>query len=207
MVFDLYSFEGEKTGTFSFKSKELDWISVNTNVIYEAIKNQLSNKRQGTASCKTRSLIRGSTKKPWRQKGTGRARAGSRNSPLWRGGGVIFGPHPRDYSYRIPKKVRRSAFISVLNHHLQKKTLIGLEDFDCKEYNTKKIAALLRQLTEQKRVLFVLNAENKESTLYLHRSSSKHWLGAGGERICFGTQRLVLCKTGGGHAFFFGGDE
>ena len=84
---------------------------VNQNVIYEAIKNELANARIGTASTKTRSEVRGSTAKPWRQKGTGRARAGRRRSPLWVGGGVVFGPKPRDYSYKLPRKVKRSPSI------------------------------------------------------------------------------------------------
>src|SRR5690554_8114581 len=89
-------------------------VEVNEHVVYEVVKNQLANKRQGTQSAKTRAEVRGGGRKPWRQKGTGRARAGSSRSPIWTGGGVTFAPKPRDYSYKVPKKVKRLAMKSVL---------------------------------------------------------------------------------------------
>ncbi len=90
-------------------------IEVSDGCIYEAIKNELANMRQGTASVKNRANVKGSTKKPWNQKGTGNARVGDKKSPIWRSGGVIFGPQPRDYSYSIPKKMKRLAIRSVLS--------------------------------------------------------------------------------------------
>ena len=88
---------------------------VNDAIIYDVVKMQLASRRSGTASTKTRSDVSGGGKKPWRQKGTGRARAGTTRSPIWRGGGIVFGPHPRDYSFSIPKKVRKKAVISALS--------------------------------------------------------------------------------------------
>jgi large subunit ribosomal protein L4 len=88
---------------------------VNEAIVYDVVKMQLASRRSGTASTKTRHDVSGGGKKPWRQKGTGRARAGTIRSPIWRGGGIVFGPHPRDFSYSVPKKVRKKAVISALS--------------------------------------------------------------------------------------------
>ena len=146
---------------------------VNKFAIYEAIKNQLANKRQGNASTKTRKQIKGSTKKPWRQKGTGRARAGSVKSPIWRGGGVVFGPHPKDYSYRIPKKVKQNAFFSIMSQHKKDDKLVMLEDFSIDSYSTKKIVALFKSLlpdNSNRRIVFILNSDNKEDYQIITKS-------------------------------------
>ena len=98
--------QGEAVGDIEL-SEAIFGVEVNEHVVYEVVKNQLANRRQGTQSAKTRAEVRGGGKKPWRQKGTGRARQGSIRSPQWRGGGVVFAPKPRDYSYKLPKKVKR----------------------------------------------------------------------------------------------------
>jgi large subunit ribosomal protein L4 len=115
-------------------------------LIYDVVRMQLASRRRGTASTKERSFIRGGGKKPWRQKGTGRARVGSTRSPLWRGGGTVFGPHPRDYSYRLPKKVRQAALRSALAAKLREEKFLVLDSFDLGEIRTKKFVEILDQL-------------------------------------------------------------
>ena len=117
---------------------------VNNNLLYEAIKNELANKRQGTHSTKTRGEVSGGGKKPWRQKGTGRARAGSTRSPIWVGGGKAHTPKPRDYSYRLPKKVKRKALLSVLSLKYGNNVLKVFEDFTFDAPKTKQVASLLK---------------------------------------------------------------
>jgi len=125
-------------GVFSYPEK--------SHLIYEAVINYRANQRQGTASTKTRANVSGGGKKPWRQKGTGRARAGSNRSPLWKKGGTVFGPQPRDYSYELPKKARRNALRSVLSQKLSENQILVLDAFDIKEPRTKEAAALLKAL-------------------------------------------------------------
>jgi len=113
-------------------------------LVYEAVVNYRANQRQGTAATKTRAEVSGGGRKPWRQKGTGRARAGSTRSPLWRKGGTTFGPQPRDYSYELPKKARRNALRSVLSRKLTDSLILVLREIDIKEPKTKEAAALLK---------------------------------------------------------------
>jgi len=115
-----------------------------------------ANRRSGTASTKTRAYVAGGGKKPWRQKGTGRARAGSIRSPLWRKGGIVFGPHPRDYSYTLPKKTRDLALKSMLNDKVQCKKIKILNEWALDEAKTKKVAAILSALGINEKALIVL---------------------------------------------------
>jgi large subunit ribosomal protein L4 len=115
-------------------------------LIYDVVRMQLASRRRGTAATKERSFISGGGKKPWRQKGTGRARVGSTRSPLWRGGGTVFGPHPRDYSYRLPKKVRQAALRSALSAKLREEKFLVLDNFDLGEIRTKKFVEILENL-------------------------------------------------------------
>lgn len=119
---------------------------VKEHAVYEAVKNTLANRRQGTKSALTRAEVRGGGRKPWRQKGTGRARQGSIRSPQWRGGGVVFAPKPRDYSYSIPKKVRRAALKSVLSQKLADNEIIVLDSLSLDKISTKSAAQILRKL-------------------------------------------------------------
>lgn len=114
--------------------------------IYSAIRNELANLRVGTAKTKGRSEVRGTRKKPWRQKGTGRARAGSRQSPVWVGGGIAFGPQPRDYSYKLPRKVKRAALKSILSQKTQEGSLTIVEDFTVESGKTKDFVAVMSAL-------------------------------------------------------------
>ena len=118
--------------------------SANDHLIYEAVINYRANQRQGTAATKTRAFVSGGGKKPWRQKGTGRARVGSTRSPLWKKGGTVFGPEPRDYSYELPKKARRSALLAALAQKHAAKELIVASELEVKEPKTKEAVALLK---------------------------------------------------------------
>ena len=118
---------------------------INPPVFYHVVRMDLASQRRGTASTKNRALVRGGGGKPWRQKGTGRARAGSRRSPLWRGGGTIFGPMPRDYSLSLPKKIKRAALRAALSLKRQEGKLILLNDFPLEGYKTRQVLEALRR--------------------------------------------------------------
>lgn len=126
--------------------KSLFGIKPSQHAVYEACKTNLASRRRGTASTKTRSEVRGGGRKPWRQKGTGRARIGSIRSPIWVGGGVAFGPKPRDYGYRIPKKVRKLALKSALSAKALEEKIHVVEDFSFSEPRTKTMEDVLRAL-------------------------------------------------------------
>ncbi len=140
-------------------SDEVFAAPVNDSVIYEVVKMQLANRRQGTASTKTRSDVRGGGKKPWRQKGSGRARSGTSRSPIWRKGGTVFGPHPRDFSYRVPRKVRRAALRSALSMKLKNDELLVIRDLPMEGIRTKRFQEILNRL-DLKNVLIVLDQAN-----------------------------------------------
>ena len=149
----------------SVKGKEVRQITLDDSVfgrnvsegaIYYAVRNELANKRVGTASTKTRSEVAGSHRKPWRQKGTGRARAGTVQSPVRVGGGVAFGPKPRDYSYRLPKKMKRAAMKSLLSLKTGADELIVVEDFTVESGKTRDLIAVLAPLTGQERTVLIL---------------------------------------------------
>jgi len=134
---------------------------VSDSAMYYAVTNELANRRVGTASTKTRSDIRGSNAKPWPQKGTGRARAGDRKSPLWVGGGTIFGPQPRDYSYRIPKKMKRAAYRSILSMKAENDQLKVVEDFSVESGKTKDLAKILANFVGSERTVIVTNEDDR----------------------------------------------
>lgn len=143
-------------GVFAYPAKD--------HLIYEAVINYQANQRRGTAATKTRSLVTGGGKKPWRQKGTGRARAGSSRSPLWKKGATTFGPKPKDYSYEIPKKARRNALKSALALKLKANRIMVLADLSLAEAKTKAAAAWLKGLKVDS-ALIVEGAANRN--LYL----------------------------------------
>ena len=128
--------------------------------IYHAIRNELANRRVGTASTKDRGEVQGSGKKPWKQKGTGRARAGHRRSPIWVGGGKVFGPKPRDYSYRLPRKVKRLAVASILSLKNQGDCLRVVEDFTVQSGKTKELLEAVSKLASGERTVIVLSGED-----------------------------------------------
>ena len=131
-------------------------VDVNTDVMHEVVVNYLANQRQGTQSTKTRAEVRGGGRKPWRQKGTGRARHGSIRSPIWTGGGVTFAPKPRDYSYTVNKKVKRLALKSALSSKVAAENVIVLDDFNMDAIKTKDVVAVLNNLGVVGKALIVL---------------------------------------------------
>src|SRR3989338_1109464 len=162
---DVYSLTGKKVDKIKLDPDVFN-ARVNKPLLHEIIQMYRANSRQGNASTKTKGLVRGGGKKPWRQKGTGRARSGSNRSPLWRHGGTIFGPAPRDFGYDMPKKTKRSALISSLSAKLKDNEIMVLEkDPDLKHPKTSEVAKLLMSLkTYGDRALF-LYAKTSENVL------------------------------------------
>ncbi len=146
-------------------------VEVNQHAVYLVVKNILANKRQGTHSAKTRAEVRGGGKKPWRQKGTGRARQGSIRSPQWKGGGIVFAKKPRDYSYTTPKKVRRLALKSVLTSKLQNDEIILLDKYEMQESKTKEFAKILKDVKASSKALVVIN--DNDSDIYRYARNIK----------------------------------
>lgn len=155
---------------YSIEGKELRKVKMDDSVfarevsegsIYHAIRNELANRRVGTASTKTRGEVKGSGAKPWRQKGTGRARAGHKRSPIWTGGGVVFGPKPRDYSYKLPRKIKRLAFKSILSMKAGDDNIMKVvEDFTIETGKTKDLAAVLKNLVGEERTVLILKEDD-----------------------------------------------
>ena len=137
-------------------------IEVNEHVVYEVVKNHLANRRQGTQSAKTRAEVRGGGRKPWRQKGTGRARQGSIRAPQWKGGGVVFAPKPRSYRYSVPKKVRRLAMRSVLTSKVLEGELRVLDALTIDAFSTKKAKEILKNLNLETKTIIVLSEGNEK---------------------------------------------
>ena len=156
---NVYNMQGEIVEQIEL-SENIFGIEINEHVVYEVVKNQLANKRQGTQSTKTRGEVRGGGRKPWKQKGTGRARAGSTNSPIFVGGGIAFGPKPRSYSYKVPKKVRRLALKSVLTSKVQENEIIVIDHLDFNSPKTKDMVNLLAKLNADKKALIVMDEKN-----------------------------------------------
>ncbi len=158
-VADVFDIEKKKVAQVELNDAVFG-AEVNEAVVYDVVKMQMAARRSGTSSTKTRSDVRGGGKKPWRQKGTGRARAGTTRSPIWRGGGIVFGPHPRDYSFSVPKKVRKKALISVLSMKLKEEKMVILRDFPMEKISTKAFKNVV-DLFGFKKVLFVLDIKNE----------------------------------------------
>ncbi|MDD4779968.1 MAG: 50S ribosomal protein L4 [Tissierellia bacterium] len=151
----LYDITGSQIGDVELND-DVFGVEVNTHVMYEAVKNYLANQRQGTQSAKTRAEVRGGGRKPWRQKGTGRARQGSIRAPQWKGGGVVFAPKPRDYSYSIPKKVKRLALKSALSSKVQDQEIIVVDQLVLEQPKTKEMVKVLKNLNSNKKTLIVI---------------------------------------------------
>ena len=156
---DVYDIQGKKVSTVDLKD-EIFGIEPNESVVFEAIIRQRAGKRQGTSKVKNRSAVRGGGKKPWRQKGTGRARQGSIRAPQWRGGGTVFGPTPRSYAYTMPRKQRRLAIKSVLSQKLIDNDLIVLDKLTMSAPKTKELVSMLNGLNADGKVLIVSDDNN-----------------------------------------------
>jgi len=155
----VYSTDGKELRTISLDDKVFG-LPVNEDVIYYAITNELANKRVGTACTKTRAEVHGSNKKPYKQKGTGNARRGDKKSPITVGGGTIFGPKPRDYSYSLPKKEKRLAMKSILSMQAQSDRLVVVEDFTVESGKTKDLVKILDNFAKDERAVIILKDDD-----------------------------------------------
>jgi large subunit ribosomal protein L4 len=157
---DVYNIEGKKVSDVEL-NEEVFGIEPNEAVVHSVLVNYLANQRQGTQSTKTRSEVSGGGKKPWRQKGTGRARQGSIRAPHWVGGGIALGPKPRSYKYRVNKKERRLAIRSVLSSKVLENELVVVDKIDFKEIKTKNMVNALTNLKVEGKTLVVLPEKNE----------------------------------------------
>jgi large subunit ribosomal protein L4 len=154
LTLDVLDKSGKQVETIKIDEKV--WTQeIDEDLLHKIVVMSLANRRAGTASTKTRDEVRGGSRKPWRQKGTGRARAGSIRSPLWRGGGVVFGPRPRSFSYSLPKKMRIKALTQALISKMNEKNLIVISDLNLETHKTKEVVRLLKNLkaVEDKSIL------------------------------------------------------
>jgi large subunit ribosomal protein L4 len=159
MKLEVYKIDGTRTGEFVELRPDIFEIKPNDHAIYLAVKAYLANQRQGTHKTKTRGEVRGGGRKPWPQKHTGRARAGSIRSPLWVGGGTIFGPVPRDYSLDLPKKVKQLARKSALSYKLKDEQIIVVEDFTFEQPKTKQMVEILKAFNLLNKKVLLLTAK------------------------------------------------
>ena len=157
---DVYNVEGKKVSTVEL-NEEIFGIEPNEAVVHSVLVNYLANQRQGTQSTKTRAEVRGGGRKPWRQKGTGRARQGSIRAPQWIKGGIALGPKPRSYKYRVNKKEKRLAIRSLLSSKVLENNLVVVDKFELKEIKTKTMATAMKNLNVEGKALIVLPANNE----------------------------------------------
>ena len=159
----VYNIEGKEVGSIALNDAVFG-VEVNEHLVHMAVVNQLANNRQGTQSAKTRSEVSGGGRKPWRQKGTGHARQGSTRAPQWTGGGIVFAPKPRDYSFKMNKKEKKIALLSALTSKVADNKIVVLDEFKLDEIKTKKFAEVMNNLKVSK-ALVVLEGENKNVVL------------------------------------------
>lgn len=157
---DVYDIKGKKVSDISL-NEEIFGIIPNEAVVHSVLVNYLANQRQGTQSTKTRAEVRGGGRKPWRQKGTGRARQGSIRAPQWIKGGIALGPKPRCYKYRVNKKEKRLAIRSLLSSKVLENNLVVVDKFDFKEIKTKQMATAMKNLKVEEKALIVLPSNNE----------------------------------------------
>ncbi|MCP4109181.1 MAG: 50S ribosomal protein L4 [Desulfobacteraceae bacterium] len=163
-IVDVINSKGENISQVDLNDSVFN-VPVKSSVLHEVVKMQLASRRSGTASVKHRSDVKGSTRKLFRQKGTGRARRGDIKSPLLRGGGVVFGPDGRSYAYKVPKKVRRLALRMALSSKLQKDNLVVLDNFEIDQIKTKEFLKVLNALDKKDNVLIVTEGKNEKLEL------------------------------------------
>ena len=156
----VYNMEGNEVGTIELNDAVFG-VEVNEHLVHMAVVQQLANNRQGTQKAKTRSEVSGGGRKPWRQKGTGHARQGSTRSPQWTGGGVVFAPVPRDYSFKINKKEKRAALKSVLTSRVLDNKLIVVDELKFDEIKTKKFQAVMDNLKVKKALVVIADNDEK----------------------------------------------
>ena len=159
----VYNIEGKEVDTIELNDAVFG-VEVNEHLVHMAVVNQLANNRQGTQKAKTRSEVSGGGRKPWRQKGTGHARQGSTRAPQWTGGGVVFAPVPRDYSFKMNKREKRAALKSALTSRVEENKFIVIDEINFEEAKTKNFANILKNLDVSK-ALVVLEDDNKNAEL------------------------------------------
>ena len=159
----VYNIEGKEVGTIDLNDAVFG-VEVNEHLVHMAVVSQLANNRQGTQKAKTRSEVSGGGRKPWRQKGTGHARQGSTRAPQWTGGGVVFAPVPRDYSFKMNKREKRAALKSALTSRVEENKFIVIDEINFEEAKTKNFANILKSL-EVSKALVVLEDDNKNAEL------------------------------------------
>lgn len=163
----VYNIEGQQIAEIELNDSIFN-VPINTHVLHQAVVAHLANRRQGTFAAKTRAEVRGGGRKPWRQKGTGRARQGSIRAPTWRKGGVVFAKKPRDFSIDLPKKVKRLALKCALSSKVKENNLIVLDRWDMNQYKTKEVLRVLKNLgLENQKALIVIPEKNE----YLQKST------------------------------------
>jgi len=176
---DVIGLDGSKSGSVELPPEVFD-VAANIPLMHQVVVGQLAAARQGTHKAKTRGEVRGGGHKPWRQKGTGRARQGSRRAPQWKGGGVVHGPVPRDYSQRTPKKMKAAALRGALSDRVRDGRVYVAEGFvEGDTPSTKAAVAALRKLTEARKVLVVLAEDDQLNWLSLRNEPTVHLLEAG----------------------------
>ena len=166
MQMDVYNTQGEVVRQTELPDAVFG-VEVKEHLLHEVVRYQLARRRQGTAHAKNRSAVRGGGRKPWRQKGTGRARAGTIRSPLWRGGGAVFGPVPRSYAFRMPKKERRAALCSALSLKVREEAFRVIEQLDVPQPKTRQVIELLQHFTAPPKVLLLVGEPHE----FLHLSA------------------------------------
>jgi large subunit ribosomal protein L4 len=164
-TFAVYDIENQKVSEIELDDRIFD-AKINPSLFYDVVRMSLASQRKGSAATKNRTLVRGGGAKPWKQKGTGRARAGSRRSPLWRGGGTIFGPMPRNYSFSLPKKVKQAALRAALSLKRQEGKLILLDNFPLGGFKTRQVLEVLKKLQVEDALIVT-----DEKRLFLERST------------------------------------
>ena len=173
MKLDIYKIDGQSSGKQADLSDSIFGVEPNDHAIYLSVKSYLANQRQGTHKAKERSEVRGGGKKPWKQKGRGGARAGTSRSPLWVGGGTIFGPRPRDYRQDLPKKVKKLARKSALSYKAKDEQLIVVEDFNFEKPKTKDFQNFLLSLNLTGKKVLLLTNEKSENVFKSGRNIPK----------------------------------
>lgn len=164
----VYNMKGDEVGNIELND-EIFGADVNEHLIYMAVKQQLANRRQGTQKAKTRSEVSGGGRKPWRQKGTGHARQGSTRSPQWTGGGVVFAPVPRDYSFKMNKKEKRAALKGALTDKVQKGSIIVLDELKMEEKKTKFFAEVMKNIKAEGKS-YVVIGDNDQNVILSARN-------------------------------------
>lgn len=192
----LFNQDGSQNGNIDLNDA-IFGVEVNENAEYEAIIRQRASLRQGTHAVKNRSAVRGGGKKPWRQKGTGRARQGSIRSPQFRGGGIVFGPTPRSYNYRLPRKVRQLAIKSALSQKVADDKFVVVDSINFDAPKTKEFASVLDNLKVNEKVLIVVTDDDKNAGLSARNLSKVNVVTPAGVNILnvVDAQKIVITKS------------